>query len=109
VTKNKRLKSNFMKTETLHNGNSLENFNGQFHKLIDPMPDATHKKNITLSEREIQVLQFLANGYSTLELSEAIFVSPYTIDSHRKNIVRKMGVRNISHAITEALRNKLIK
>ncbi len=47
----------------------------------------------TLSEREIEVLTLMAQGYSMSKIANMLFLSPYTIDSHRLNLCKKLEVR----------------
>ena len=47
-----------------------------------------------VTQRESQVLQLIANEYSTAEIAHLLFVSDHTIYSHRKNLLRKLNVKN---------------
>jgi DNA-binding NarL/FixJ family response regulator len=53
-----------------------------------------------LTKREMQILQLILNEYLTAEIAEKLFASPYTIKTHRRNIFKKMGVRNLAGLIT---------
>lgn len=48
----------------------------------------------TLSEREIEVLQMLADGQTNQKIARAVFVSIYTVMSHLKSIYGKLGAHN---------------
>ncbi len=48
-----------------------------------------------LSPREIEILRLIALEYSTLEISERLFLSPHTVETHRKNIIRKTKVKSV--------------
>ncbi|BBM86198.1 LuxR C-terminal-related transcriptional regulator [Candidatus Uabimicrobium amorphum] len=50
------------------------------------------KKNVT--SREMQVLQMIAKGLSTTQISQRLFVSRKTIETHKHNIKRKLNLRN---------------
>lgn len=63
---------------------------------------------VKLSSREKEILQHSTRGYTISEISELLFVSPDTIKFHRKKMFEKLGVANISEAITYATNNKLI-
>lgn len=52
----------------------------------------------TLSTTELQVLRLVAEYKSTREIAEALFISPHTVETHRKNICRKLDLRG-SHAL----------
>lgn len=61
-----------------------------------------------LSDREIEVLRLVAQGFSSAEISQQLFISPRTADTHRNNIIQKLGVSGIAGLTQFALRNKLI-
>ena len=48
----------------------------------------------SLSEREREVLVMLARGDTYQQIAEALFISPKTVDYHRTNLMRKLGLRN---------------
>ncbi len=60
----------------------------------------THEAEI--SDREVEVLQKLASGSTRIEIADQLNVSRHTIDSHVRNIYRKLHVHNVSGAITKA-------
>jgi DNA-binding CsgD family transcriptional regulator len=47
-----------------------------------------------LSDRELEVLKLIAGGKDTKEIAELLFISTHTVDKHRKNMIRRMGVRD---------------
>lgn len=61
----------------------------------------------SLSEREIEILQLVAQGHSSAEIGRQIFISPRTVDTHRNNIIHKLGVSGIVGLVQFAVRNKL--
>lgn len=61
-----------------------------------------------LSLREIEVLKLVSQELSSAEIAQRLFVSVSTIDSHRKNIMIKLGVDNIVGLIKVAVNNGLI-
>ena len=61
-----------------------------------------------LSEREREVLQLLAEGKSTKEIAASLFVSVKTIETHRQNIMKKLGIYNIPDLVKYAIREGLI-
>ena len=62
-----------------------------------------------LSERELEVLRFSADGYSLKEIADLLTISVDTVDSRSRSVVDKLNARNMKHAIATALRNKIIK
>lgn len=61
-----------------------------------------------LSPREKEILGLIAEGYTNPQIAERIFLSPFTVDSHRKNLLAKLGVKNTASLIRLAVEKKLI-
>jgi DNA-binding NarL/FixJ family response regulator len=61
-----------------------------------------------LTSREKDVLVLLAKGLTSKKISEELYVSTHTVDTHRKNILSKLGVSNSAELVQYALRNGLI-
>lgn len=61
-----------------------------------------------LSERELDVLKLMAEGQTSAEMAEKLFLSEHTIKTHRKNILKKLNVNNSSQAVQYALKNELL-
>jgi ATP/maltotriose-dependent transcriptional regulator MalT len=55
-----------------------------------------------ISEREMEVLRYLAGHLTVPEIASALYVSPYTVRSHVKSIYGKLGVHNRSQAVQRA-------
>ena len=82
--------------------------------LLDTMPPQSSckingeiKNSNDLSEREIEVLALIAQGLTNSEISEKLFVSRRTIESHRQNLLEKTNCNNtatlIKYAITKGI------
>jgi len=61
-----------------------------------------------LTEREIEILKMVALENSNVEIAEKLFISPKTVETHRKNLMKKIGVRNSLGIYKFALKHKLI-
>ncbi|HPR33555.1 MAG TPA: LuxR C-terminal-related transcriptional regulator [Prolixibacteraceae bacterium] len=61
-----------------------------------------------LSERETEVLAFIAKGLSNKEIAEKLFISIHTVNTHRKNIVHKTGIRSQAGLTIYALSNNIV-
>jgi DNA-binding CsgD family transcriptional regulator len=66
------------------------------------------KHSIPLTNREIQILEQVAEGRSSKEVAEKLNLSINTVFTHRKNILRKTGAKNIMAVIILATRHRLI-
>jgi DNA-binding CsgD family transcriptional regulator len=63
----------------------------------------------TLSGREREVLQHVAEGMTNAEIGTRLFISRRTVEVHRANVMRKLGLRSQAALIRYALRRKLIR
>lgn len=61
-----------------------------------------------LSERELDVLKLVAQGFSSIEIGAQLFISPRTVDTHRNNLIQKLEVKGIAGLVQFAIRHKLI-
>lgn len=78
---------------------------------IDAIADLEIKSGKTdhlLSKRELEILGYLAEGLSSKEIAENIFISPDTVRTHRNNILRKTKFKSMSQAIGYFIREGLI-
>jgi two-component system response regulator NreC len=62
-----------------------------------------------LSPREKEVLQLLAQGQTNKEVAGVLNLSPHTVDTHRANLMQKLGLRNLADLILYAVRKKIIQ
>ena len=61
-----------------------------------------------LSEREREVLQLLAEGKSNKEAAGVLRLSPYTVETHRTNLMQKLGLHNTAEIVLYAVRKGVI-
>ena len=61
-----------------------------------------------LTSREKEVLACIAEGLTNNQIAEKLFISPLTVDSHRKNLLAKFNVKNTAMLIKVAVENKLL-
>ncbi len=61
-----------------------------------------------LSNREKEILALIAEGYTNPQIAEKLFLSSFTVDSHRKNLLAKLDVKNTATLIRLAVERKLI-
>jgi DNA-binding NarL/FixJ family response regulator len=63
-------------------------------------------RNIT--PREVDIIGFLAQGYSTKEISGKLFISDKTVERHKSNLLKKMKLRNTAQLVKVAVENGLL-
>ncbi len=65
-------------------------------------------KDANLSIRETEVLKLIAEGKTSKEISELLFVSIKTVGTHRKNILDKLGLNSTADMVKYAIKNEII-
>ena len=66
------------------------------------------EEEVKLTPTEMEILKDIALGQTTKEIAERRFSSFHTVNTHRKNIFRKLGVNNVHEATKYALRAGLV-
>ncbi|MEL6560293.1 MAG: response regulator transcription factor [Bacteroidota bacterium] len=66
------------------------------------------QKNTLLTPREEEILKLIAKEFSTKQIAEILFISERTVETHRKNILKKTGSTNLVGLIKYAYANKLV-
>lgn len=67
------------------------------------------EKNSILTTRELEIVTLISLEYSGKEISEQLFISTNTVETHRKNIMKKLKTKNTIGLVKYALKNNLIK
>lgn len=68
----------------------------------------TEKEELQLSAREIEIIQLICKGYTNKEIASELFISEFTVSTHRKNIFRKTDTHNVASLIAIATRLHLL-
>lgn len=81
--------------------------------LLDKTPDKSlqfqpDKRVLDLTNREIEILKLITEGFSNKEIGDKLFISHRTVDSHRTNIMKKIGVNNIAGLIRFAIKTGFV-
>lgn len=63
---------------------------------------------VILSERENEIIILIAEGLTNGQIAEQLFLSNHTINTHRKNIMAKLGVKNTAGIVMYAVKTDLI-
>ena len=83
-------------------------FSGEVGMALQEYQKISKAELPALTSREKEILELIAEGFTNPQIAEKIFLSPFTIDSHRKNILAKLGVKNTASLIRLAVEKKLI-
>lgn len=68
----------------------------------------SNDSQLLLTRREVEVLKLIAEGLTNPEIADKLYVSASTIDSHRKNMISKLQVKNTAALIRKAFEKKII-
>lgn len=63
---------------------------------------------LNISDREVEIIILIAEGYINKEIADRLFLSTHTVNTHRKNIMSKLGVGNATGVVLFAVKEKLI-
>jgi DNA-binding CsgD family transcriptional regulator len=77
--------------------------------LVYPMQDSIERpKPSGLTRRELEILQLLANGADTEEISRSLTIGAETVKTHIRRLLSKLGARSRTHAVAIAFRRALV-
>ena len=65
-------------------------------------------KSLSLTQREKEIITLLAKEKSSQEIADTLFISIYTVNTHRKNILHKLGIKNTAGLMKFASENNLV-
>jgi DNA-binding NarL/FixJ family response regulator len=73
-------------------------------------PAATRAMPLTepFTRREVEILQLVAQGFNSTEIAGKLFIASSTVDTHRRNMLKKSGAKNVATLIGTALKHGLI-
>jgi len=76
---------------------------------VRPTPHLSPRTKPLLSAREHEVLYLIAYEYSSKEIAQILYLSYETINSHRKNIMEKLGVKNTAGMVRVAFERGIMR
>ena len=77
-------------------------------KIIEKLTSETKNNKSVLTEREKEILKLIAEELSNVEIAERLFLSVRTVDTHRRNIIQKLDVKNTAGMVKYAVKLGLI-
>jgi len=83
-------------------------FSGEAGEALQAYQKYSKNEMPVLSNREKEILSLISEGYTNPQIAEKIFLSQFTVDSHRKNLLAKLNVKNTATLIKFAVEHKLI-
>ena len=96
----------------------LKVYSGENHfdaRIVDIMLDPRNHAQVkdenlhpSLSRREKEILKLIVEEYTTAEIAKELFISFGTVESHRRNMISKLGVRNTAGLVSAAYKFDLL-
>ena len=83
-------------------------FSGEAGQALAEYQKSSKTELPVLTPREKEILELIAEGFTNPQIAEKIFLSQFTVDSHRKNLLAKLNVKNTASLIRLAVERKLI-
>ncbi len=82
---------------------------GKIYMCEESQEIIDNRNNQTIiTEREIEVIKLIAEGLTNIEIAEKLFLSPLTVERHRKNIIIKLNAKNTASLISIAMHKGFI-
>ncbi len=81
--------------------NFSDDGSGQLHKKMNCA-------GIEISAREIEIIRLITEGHSNKEIADKLFISLHTVNTHRKNIMNKLGINNTAGLVMFAIKNEIL-
>lgn len=74
-----------------------------------PMKTSHMVVDLPLTEREKEVLRLIIKEYSNQEIADELFISPRTVDAHKRNLLEKTGSKNVAGLVLYAIDKQLFE
>ena len=63
---------------------------------------------VTISDRELDIIKYIAEGYTNTQIADLLHISTHTVNTHRKNVLSKLGVKNTAGIVMYAVKTELV-
>lgn len=80
-----------------------------WNKILSQDDEISLPAPFSLTKREIEIVESLLNGKSTIEISRELGLSPHTVQTHRKNCFKKLQVKSLSELLLFEMENQVFK
>jgi len=96
--------------EVIYSSDTENEISTRLYKIYGELEATRNERssNNHLSEREIEILKFVALGFTNKEIGDTLFISTHTVITHRKNITAKLGIKTIAGLTVYAILNGII-
>jgi len=77
-------------------------------RIVGRKNSPPHNTNIHLTSREIEILKLISLEYTSTEIADKLFISPLTVETHRKHLIKKTNSRSVVGLVKFAMNNNII-
>ena len=95
--------------EIIELSDNKQKVNNKIFNLLNNDDASSQNEGVDLSNRETDVLICVAKGMTNKDISDMLNISVHTVITHRKNIVKKTGIKSVSGLTVYALLNNLVE
>ncbi|MBK6545229.1 MAG: response regulator transcription factor [Saprospiraceae bacterium] len=72
------------------------------------MENVNKKSTLLLSKRELEIMDLIAQGLESKQIASLLYVSVHTVETHRRNIIKRVGAKNIIEVTVKLIKLGLI-
>jgi DNA-binding NarL/FixJ family response regulator len=83
-------------------------FGAEVQKVMANTIFHTYGNTPRLTKREKQILKLVVSGKTNMLIADELFISPLTVDTHRRNLMKKMNVSNTASLVKMAIEKSLV-
>ena len=107
LTKNSNREELFMAIDSA--SRNLSYFSREIlQALLESETRKSEAEGIILTNREQEILKLIADEYTNIQIAEKLYLSIRTVDTHRRNLLEKLGAKNTAGLVKYAIKNELV-
>lgn len=91
--------------KSIANGESY--FDSRVTKIVLDSKKRSEVKNINLSKRELEILKLIVQGLTSKSIGEKLFISSFTVQKHRKNMLKKLSLHGTAELVRFAIEHQI--
>jgi DNA-binding NarL/FixJ family response regulator len=95
--------------ETINLTDSIDSIKSKLSKTFDTDVSEDKEESSVLSQREKEIITCVVKGQINKEIADTLFLSTHTVNTHRRNIARKLGIHSTAGLTIYAIVNKLVE
>jgi len=80
-----------------------------FFQAVKNGSSENQEQKVNLSDREVEIIRMICDGLGYKEIGEKLFISPRTVETHKNNILQKLGLDSVTALIRYAIRSGIVK